>query len=195
MKAIFTSLLLLSVFVSWSAEAQTFRCGGKIVSTGDTKVDVIGKCGEPTSKDSREDKVVTTRNDDTMQKVSVIVDEWTYNLGPNELIRVLRFRDGKLTDIETAGYGYSNQKPVFQCDGAFPSIGSTKSEVFSRCGEPTLKEERNEKTVAGADKGSKREIATVVEQWTYNLGPRKFMRIFTFKNGKITDIKTGGYGY
>ena len=31
---------------------------------------------------------------------------WTYNFGPNKLMRRLRFVDGELQDIETLGYGY-----------------------------------------------------------------------------------------
>lgn len=34
-----------------------------------------------------------------------------------------------------------------------------------------------------------------VEEWTYNFGPDKFIRIFTFRNGKLVDIRTGGHGY
>ncbi len=34
-----------------------------------------------------------------------------------------------------------------------------------------------------------------IEEWTYNLGPNRFLRILTFRNGVLANIKTGGYGY
>jgi len=43
--------------------------------------------------------------------VEIPVDVWVYNLGPNKLMRRLRFEDGKLVDIETLGYGYYEQNP------------------------------------------------------------------------------------
>jgi hypothetical protein len=37
-------------------------------------------------------------------------------------------------------------------------------------------------------------VSVKVEEWTYNSGPDRFLRIFSFRNGTITDIRTGGYG-
>jgi hypothetical protein len=45
MRTMFVSLFLIAVLVSWSAEAQTFRCDGKVISLGDTKAEVSMKCG------------------------------------------------------------------------------------------------------------------------------------------------------
>jgi hypothetical protein len=36
----------------------------------------------------------------------VPVDIWVYNLGPNKLMRRIRFEDGVVVAIETLGYGY-----------------------------------------------------------------------------------------
>ena len=35
----------------------------------------------------------------------------------------------------------------------------------------------------------------VVEDWTYNLGPHKLMRIITFENDVVVKVQTLGYGY
>jgi hypothetical protein len=35
----------------------------------------------------------------------------------------------------------------------------------------------------------------VVEEWTYNLGPRHLMRVFRLENGYVEEIKHLGYGY
>ncbi len=38
-------------------------------------------------------------------------------------------------------------------------------------------------------------IPMEVEQWVYNYGHTRFVRIFTFQNGVLTSIDHGGYGY
>jgi hypothetical protein len=35
----------------------------------------------------------------------------------------------------------------------------------------------------------------VIEEWTYNFGPRRLMRVIRFENGLVTSIKQLGYGY
>lgn len=34
-----------------------------------------------------------------------------------------------------------------------------------------------------------------VEEWTYNLGARRFMRVLRFENGRLVDIRATRYGY
>ena len=38
-------------------------------------------------------------------------------------------------------------------------------------------------------------VEVVVEEWTYNFGPRKLMRVIRFENGFVTSVKRLGYGY
>jgi hypothetical protein len=39
--------------------------------------------------------------------VEIPVETWLYNLGSNQLMRRLRFEDGKVVEIETLGYGFN----------------------------------------------------------------------------------------
>ena len=39
------------------------------------------------------------------------------------------------------------------------------------------------------------EVTVDVEEWVYNLGPTRFMRILRFENGILKSIRNGGYGY
>ena len=39
------------------------------------------------------------------RSTDVVIDEWTYDLGRQKLIRLLTFVDGKLYRVETGGYG------------------------------------------------------------------------------------------
>lgn len=94
--------------------AFAFRCGTKLVSEGDSRAEVQAKCGEPADK-------VTQRSvyrrpviwsygrpyyvgEDFME---IPVESWTYNLGPNKLMRRVRFENGFVAQIETLGYGYN----------------------------------------------------------------------------------------
>lgn len=37
----------------------------------------------------------------------VWIEEWTYNLGSNRLMRLVRLENGFVADVRTLGYGYS----------------------------------------------------------------------------------------
>ena len=108
------AVLLALALLASSPSFAAFRCGSKLVSEGATRSEVAAKCGEPA-------EVVAQRSvlrrpviwnygrpyyigDDYLE---VPVESWIYNLGPNKLMRRLRFEDGILTEIETLGYGYN----------------------------------------------------------------------------------------
>lgn len=98
-----------------ASPAFAFRCGNKIVAEGDTRDAVAAKCGEPT--DVISGRSVFRRpivwgyggrphfiGEDFME---IPVESWIYNLGPNKLMRRIRFEGGVVVDIETLGYGYN----------------------------------------------------------------------------------------
>ncbi len=96
---------------------QGFRCGtGRLVEEGDRPPEVQNRCGEPDTADTREEhrtlrKTVWTYVDgvpvgkEVEYTVSVMIDEWTYDLGPNRFIRHLIFEDGRLIRVWTADRG------------------------------------------------------------------------------------------
>ncbi|OGW34255.1 MAG: hypothetical protein A2010_00030 [Nitrospirae bacterium GWD2_57_9] len=190
----FVSTALLVFTIATPAEAETLRCGSSLVSEGETKADVLMKCGEPASRESRQEETVERLDAETKRIVTTVIDEWTYDFGPNSLIRILEFRSGKLTDIREGTYGGARHSVAAGCEGATPDRGSTRAEVSAQCGDPSWKEERQEETVSTADPDAKKRVLVTIEEWTYNLGPNRFIRIFEFRNGKLADIRTGGYG-
>jgi len=99
------------------AHADGFRCGTKLVVEGTTRAELVARCGEPTEVERRTilRRPVSWRygrplylGDDL---VEVPVETWTYNLGPNKLMRRLRLEDGVVVDIDTLGYGYHPAAP------------------------------------------------------------------------------------
>lgn len=103
---------LLLAGLAAAAPAQAFRCGTKLVHEGDTRAEVIAKCGEPAEMDER---TVLRRPVYWIHGrpyhlgyglVDVSIETWIYNLGPHKLMRRLRFEDGLVVEIDTLGYGY-----------------------------------------------------------------------------------------
>ena len=80
----------------------TIFCDGALISVGDTKEKVRESCGEPT--------VVQKARDALINKGGIIVrlnvdEEWVYDLGSDQFKRIIRFRAGKVVDIETRDWG------------------------------------------------------------------------------------------
>jgi hypothetical protein len=87
--------------------AESLDCRGGIVSVGDSRIDLITKCGEPDLKDSHTEEFSERIDKDTKTKLIVTVDEWTYNFGPSQLIRIVTMKNGRISDIRTGNYGYT----------------------------------------------------------------------------------------
>jgi Protein of unknown function (DUF2845) len=110
-KAGFLSVLFaLTLTLLWiDAYADSFSCQGGIISTDDRSADVVAKCGDPDFRDSHQEEVTQRLSADTKQKVLVTVEEWTYNLGPSQFMRIVVLKNGRVTEIRTGNYGY--EKP------------------------------------------------------------------------------------
>jgi hypothetical protein len=189
-------ILLLFGFLPSPATADSMSCDGGIVSDGDPAVDLITKCGQPEWKDSHSEEVVDRIDRDVRRKTYINVEEWTYNFGPDRFLRIVTIRNGVITGIRTGGYGTvrDREAPGPACDDRIISIGDSKADILIKCGEPFYKSEHQEELKERIDKAGSRTIVVTVEEWTYNFGPQRFMRVITFRNGRVVDIRTGGYG-
>jgi uncharacterized protein DUF2845 len=108
------AIVILGLLAASPAFADTMRCGSKLINEGVTRSEVAAKCGEP-------DEVVTMRSVYRRpviwtsgrpyfigeDYIEVPVESWIYNLGPNKLMRRVRFEGGIVVEIETLGYGYN----------------------------------------------------------------------------------------
>jgi hypothetical protein len=100
-----TALVLLA-----ANPAYAFRCGTRIITRGDHAEKILKFCGEPASVQTRlsqrayfsefHGRAVPGMVED------VVVEEWTYNFGPRQLMRVVRLENGFVADIKHLGYGY-----------------------------------------------------------------------------------------
>jgi hypothetical protein len=189
--------LVLMAMPSLDQYADALDCTGGIISVGDSRFDLVKKCGEPDFKDSHDEEFFEHYGRGVGRKVIITVEEWTYNFGPSQFMRIVILKNGKVADIREGSYGYrKDAKPdQRECGGRIIVIGDSKSDVLMKCGEPAMKDTHQEEFRERVDTGLGQTVYVAVEEWTYNFGPNRFVRIFTFRNGKVSDIKTGGYGF
>jgi hypothetical protein len=83
--------------------SDTFRCGPEVVTRGETSVETLLSCGQPSFREILNPGIKGSR-----------VENWFYNCGSGSFLQVLRFVEGRLQDVKTAGYGRGES----QCIGA-----------------------------------------------------------------------------
>jgi hypothetical protein len=96
------------------AHADGLRCGNRLIRDGDARAEVRAFCGEPVDVQTRtilRRPVYNLRgrlvySGDGL--IEIPVETWTYNFGPNKLMRRVRFVDGIVDEVETLGYGYND---------------------------------------------------------------------------------------
>jgi len=111
MKRVLPGIILLAL--SWDAGAQAMECGNRLITQGDSLAKVASLCGNPTQVDHK--SIVRQASGGWVNgqwvasvgaQVEIPVEVWLYNLGPDRLMRQIRFEDGRVVKIETLDYGY-----------------------------------------------------------------------------------------
>ena len=90
--------LLLSMWPALDAEADSFRCGRKVVRSGDAQSTVLAVCGEPQRKDTAQEAIWTGSSQKTVR-----VNRWYYKSSSRKLERVVLLYQGKVIAVETGG--------------------------------------------------------------------------------------------
>jgi len=113
-------------------------------------------------------------------------------------------------------FAQTGQADTMRCDRNVISRGDHQGEVLATCGEPLI---ATHKTIYRSGIPARRfgvlslshgyysdftssellhhnrsVVEVPVETWTYNFGPRHFIREVTFTDNRVTRIKTLGYG-
>ncbi|WP_170920445.1 DUF2845 domain-containing protein [Desulfacinum hydrothermale] len=93
-------------FGTFGAGAQdslfALRCSGRLVRIGDSKVDVLAKCGPPLYEQFVGERKIRTR----FGHDKLILEDWIYNFGPTDFIHILRFEGSRLVEILRGERGY-----------------------------------------------------------------------------------------
>lgn len=194
------------------ASDGSIRCDGGIVSVGDSKLDLVGKCGWPALQEDlvgeRTATVFERRGQVAFNRsVTSRTERWTYDFGKNRFLQIVLLDGGRILRIERGGYGYGEAAaeprppiPRARCKDAVFHEGEGTYEIQARCGEPVFRESRADtRTRVVSDDPARAaqadSVTVTVEIWTYDFGPSAFVRHLTFEDGKLVRIDTGSYGY
>ncbi|HEU4382583.1 MAG TPA: DUF2845 domain-containing protein [Anaeromyxobacteraceae bacterium] len=84
------------------------------------------------------------------------------------------------------------------CTGGIVRVGDARIDLLGKCGPPSLQETLDYNVAVlhrFGPSGPGRRASAVVERWTYNFGPTRFLQFVTLDAGTIVSIKRGSYGY
>lgn len=110
------ALTVVAMASAIPAHADSMRCGSRLIRDGDARAEVRAFCGEPADVQTR--TILRRPFYNAAGRiiyfgdglVEVPVETWTYNFGPNKLMRRVRFVDGIVESVETLGYGYNDPR-------------------------------------------------------------------------------------
>jgi hypothetical protein len=96
-------LLFIVLLIPSLASADSLRCKGRLVDTGDTKADVSSICGAPEIIDSFCKPVTRSTHDtegnETLTESCDMVDIWSYQAESGGLWKHVYFMQGQVIDI------------------------------------------------------------------------------------------------
>lgn len=182
-----TTALIATWMPTMALAAGSMRCGSRIVNDGMRDIEVLGACGEPDFRD------VQTPSADWIGDRQ----EWTYNFGSSQLLRIVRLRNGKVTDIDSDGYGFDGV-PQPPCNPLDIVPGLSKFRLSLRCGAPATRRSMSllvplRETQAASS--PQHVVPLVREEWVYNFGSSFLLRIVTLENGRVSDVRNGDRGF
>ena len=96
LNATLAASLLLSATIE--APADSYRCGRKLVRTGDTSADVLRLCGEPSHRDRGQESVLL---DGALTRISV--QRWYYRKSKRSLEHIIMLHQGRVIEIAVGG--------------------------------------------------------------------------------------------
>ncbi|EIC23952.1 DUF2845 domain-containing protein [Thiorhodovibrio frisius] len=104
-------LLLVALWLGFTSGAWALRCGNHLVAEKDPSQKLVRYCGQPASVERLEDRRAVQAFDRQVGGYvttfeSIPYEIWTYNFGPQRFMMRITVREGLITRIESAGYGY-----------------------------------------------------------------------------------------
>lgn len=208
--------LALATTSTWAdtTRVDSMRCSRGLVSEGDSKVDLLGRCGEPALHEERFEErrerasgpanpkrrhSTWTARGTTLERRSLVrVELWTYDFGPQRFVHFVTLEDGTVVRIERGAYGLEHPAPTSgvdvpraRCEPQALGPNLLAAEVVARCGPPASVDRRFE----ALDLDGAATQSTTIETWVYDFGPATFTRRLTFRDGVLRSVASGAYGY
>ena len=183
MRAILAILPLL--VCAWPAHA--LRCDGKIIDRDDHSIRVREHCGEPFWIDRYSEWLIQGEEGPLQRRIEIQIEVWFYNFGSDRLMHQLAFRDDRLQDLETLGYGFD--RPAKGCRIDMLPNGLSSGEVVARCGMPQSRRERYSDQVERDERGNARVRALRREDWIYGEGTARDTRVVVMLDGRLAETQ------
>jgi hypothetical protein len=93
--------LISALFAVQPAAAETFRCGQWIASEDMTVDELLQKCGEPTTKESKVVDVYAATVAGGRNRVGTsTIETWTYDRGSQSFAMIVTIVDGEIKSME-----------------------------------------------------------------------------------------------
>ncbi|MDT8320103.1 MAG: DUF2845 domain-containing protein [Xanthomonadales bacterium] len=93
--AICAAVLCSAIFFAASLQADSYRCGRKLIRSGDSAGEVLSRCGPPRYKDRGRASVRIAGG-----KEELAVQRWYYRKSSRSLGRVILIHQGQVVGIE-----------------------------------------------------------------------------------------------
>jgi hypothetical protein len=191
----FPASVLIAAALLIAGNAMGLPCNGKSVNVGDTKEEVATKCGEAMFKEERSVKLEEVDKKGNRSSTATTINEWAFDFGPDELMQLYRFENGKLAEIKSISYGRLHDDPADTCrNGELLAVGDSSLDAFLKCGEPIAKEKQASKVIEESNGDKKLRTTIPVAEWTYRYGPDTPGYTLTIENGVVTGIRTREFG-
>lgn len=187
-------LLLLGSNLLNSAQASdSMRCGSRLVTVEARAAELLAVCGEPAYRD------VWGQPVDPASDFVAEVEEWTYDFGPSQLLRIVRLRNARVVAIDAEGYGFPpHAATARRCGPEAIATGLSKYRLLKLCGAPLTRSVQSGFRAAypSIDPRYRPGLYSAVfrEEWVYDFGPRYFMRVLTLENGRVVAIENSARG-
>lgn len=173
------SLLLGLLLLSTAALADdNLQCANGIVARGSSSDQAVAACGLPTLKESITASPLGASYD----------EEWYYNFGARQLLRIVRLRQGRVTGIEDDGYGFQNL-PKLSCDFYSLKEKLSKLRLILACGKPSRRETLVVYRSQGLNLPENAMRPILRERWHYNSDAGERVRTVTLENGRISYVE------
>lgn len=172
------AVLLTGMLAAFVARADDrLPCANGIVPIGADVIGLRNACGEPTLREVLGEPGFVGGAYD---------EEWFYNFGPRERLRIVRLREGRVQRIEDDGYGFQGL-PNLTCDFASLREGLSKFRLWLACRLP----HRRETLVVyrQLERGASTVEPLLRERWHYNSAVGELLRIVTMENGRIVNVE------
>lgn len=86
---------------------------------------------------------------------------------------------------------------TMRCGQRIVTEGNSTYDVKMRCGEPVMANRRTElrsQRIWLQDRSIEQMVEVVIEEWTYDFGPTKFIMYLTFEQGRLISVVSGPRG-